>query len=179
MKKTTIFLFAIILSTSVFSQVFKTGQTLKPKTFSVGIEPAILFNGGNQFMLFLHGGYGIVSGVDFGVTIGALGNNNYFGADIEFAIGRRTSVSFGAHDFGSFGLDATLLTTIPLRSDVRIFAGGDLDVRFPKNNTQFLLWAPIGVEVGLKSNMSFIFEASIGLTDPAYHLIGAGVNFYL
>jgi len=38
---------------------------------------------------------------------------------------------------------------------------------------------PIGIEVGIRSNMSFIFEAEIGLTDPAYSLIGGGLNFYI
>jgi hypothetical protein len=46
------------------------------------------------------------------------------------------------------------------------------------SDSQVLLWVPVGLEIGLKSNMSFIFEAEIGLTDPAYHLIGGGLIFY-
>jgi hypothetical protein len=36
----------------------------------------------------------------------------------------------------------------------------------------------VGIEVDLKKNLAFIFEASIGLTDPAYHVIGGGVVIY-
>jgi hypothetical protein len=161
------------------AQVFNTGQTLKAKTFSVGFEPAVLINGSNEFMLFLHGGYGLKSGIDFGLNVGVLGPENYFGADVEFAIAKRISISAGAHDFGAFGLDGTLNFTIPIKSGIRLFSGLDLDVDFPENNdTQFLLWLPVGLDIGIKKNMSFIFEAEIGLTDPAYNLIGGGLNFY-
>lgn len=179
MKRIGLLLIVTLFASTVFSQVFKTGQTLKPKTFSVGIEPAILLNGNADFILFLHGGYGLTKGVDIGAKVGVLGGTNYFGADIEFALGRQMSISFGAHDFGSFGLDGTFLATFPIRGDVRLYAGADADINFPGNDLSFLLWIPVGVEVGIKKSMSFIFEASIGLTQPAYHLIGAGVNFYL
>jgi hypothetical protein len=159
------------------AQVFNTGQTLKPKTFSIGIEPAVILGGNTDFILFVHGGAGIVKGVDLGLTIGVLGPGNYFGANVEFALGKQMSLAVGAHDFGAFGLDGTFNITFPIRQDVRIFTGADLDMNFG-DNTQFLLWLPVGLEIGLRSNMSFIFEAEIGLTDPAYHLIGGGLNFY-
>jgi hypothetical protein len=178
MKK--IFLFFLLISTISFAsaQVFNTGQTLKPKAFSIGIEPAVFINGGADFILFLHGGAGLTKGVDFGLTIGVLGPDEYFGADVEFAIAKNMSIAAGAHHFGNFGIDGTFNLTFPIRQDVRLFTGADLDVNFPKDNVSFLLWLPIGVEIGLKSNMSFIFEAEIGLTSPSYHLIGGGLNFY-
>ncbi|HDP55112.1 MAG TPA: hypothetical protein ENN24_05460 [Bacteroidetes bacterium] len=179
MKKILLIVFAAAVSFSVTAQVFNTGQTLKPKKFSAGIEPAVLINGNAEFILFLHGGVGITKGVDFGLTLGVLGPSNYIGGDVEFAIGRNLSVAVGAHDFGVFGLDGTLNATFPIRKDIRIFTGADVDINFPKNSTQFLLWLPIGIEVGIRSNMSFIFETEIGLTDSAYSLIGGGVNFYI
>ncbi len=179
MKKTFIIVALLMLVGVSSAQVFNTGQTLKAKTFSIGFEPAVLINGSNEFMLFLHGGYGLKRGIDFGLNIGVLGPENYFGADVEFAIAKKISLAVGAHDFGIFGLDGTLNFTIPIKSGIRLFSGLDLDVNFPENNdTQFLLWLPVGLEVGLKKNMSFIFEAEIGLTDPAYNLIGGGLNFY-
>jgi hypothetical protein len=178
MKKIILFITALLFTTSSFSQVFNTGQTLKPKSFSAGFEPALLLNGSTEFILFVHGGYGLKKGIDFGVSIGVLGPNNYIGADVEFGLARWTSFAFGAHHFGSFGLDGTLNVTFPIRKDVRVFSGADLDINFNDDKTRFLLWLPVGVEVGLRKNMSFIFEASIGLTDPAYHLIGGGLNFY-
>lgn len=178
MKKILTVFLAMVVSLSATSQVFNTGQTLKPKHFSLGIEPAVLINGNGNFILFLHGGAGITNDIDFGVTLGVLGSSNYFGADVEFAVGRLLSVAVGAHDFGVFGIDGTLNATFPIRKDVRIFTGADIDINFPTNNTQLLLWLPIGVEIGMRSNVSFIFEAEIGLTDPAYSLIGGGLNFY-
>lgn len=178
MKKLIIIPLLVILTHVSFGQVFNTGQTLKAKTFSVGFEPAILINGSNEFMLFLHGGYGLRSGIDFGLNVGVLGPETYIGADVEFAIAKRISLAVGAHDFGVFGLDGTLNFTIPIKSSVRLFSGLDLDVNFAEPETQFLLWLPVGLDIGIKKNMSFIFEAEIGLTDPAYHLIGGGLNFY-
>ncbi len=178
MKKLFFIPLLVILTQFSFGQVFNTGQTLKAKTFSVGFEPAVLINGSNEFMLFLHGGYGLRSGIDFGLNVGVLGPETYIGADVEFAIAKRISLAVGAHDFGVFGLDGTLNFTIPIKSGVRLFSGLDLDVNFPEPETQFLLWLPVGLDIGIKKNMSFILEAEIGLTDPAYHLIGGGLNFY-
>lgn len=178
MKKVVLLALLLFVCEVTFSQVFNTGQTLKKGQISAGFEPAILLNGGNDFLLFVHGGYGLKKGIDFGLSIGVLGPNNYIGGDVEFAIARWSSLTFGAHHFGSFGLDGTLNLTFPIRQDVRVFTGADLDVNFNSDKTRFLLWLPIGVEIGLKKNMSFIFEASVGLTDPAYHLIGGGLNFY-
>lgn len=178
MKKIIFFVTLLVASLSSFAQVFNTGQTLKPKTFSVGFEPAVLINGNSDFIMFIHGGVGLKKGIDFGLSVGVLGNENYFGGNVEFAIGKMVSIAAGAHNFGNFGLDGTLNVTFPLAKGVRLSSGLDLDVNFPENDTKFLLWLPIGIEVGLRKNMSFIFEAELGLTDPAYNLIGGGLNFY-
>ncbi len=178
MKRTFLMLAVVLFASTTFAQVFNTGQTLKPKVFSVGFEPAILIEGDSEFMLFLHGGYGLRKGIDFGLNIGVLGPETYFGADVEFALVRRISLTVGAHNFGDFGLDGTLNFTLPVRSGVRLFSGLDMDVNFPEDDTQFLLWLPVGLDIGMRSNMSFIFEAEIALTDPAYHMIGGGLNFY-
>ena len=156
MKKLFFIPLLVILTQFSFGQVFNTGQTLKAKTFSVGFEPAVLINGSNEFMLFLHGGYGLRSGIDFGLNVGVLGPETYIGADVEFAIAKRISLAVGAHDFGVFGLDGTLNFTIPIKSGVRLFSGLDLDVNFPEPETQFLLWLPVGLDIGIKKNMSFI-----------------------
>lgn len=178
MKKLFFSLLLFAVSFSVYSQVFNTGQTLKPKAFSVGIEPAVILSGDADFILFLHGGVGVVKGVDLGLSLGVLGPANYFGANVEFALGKQMSFAAGAHDYGVFGLDGTFNITFPIRQDIRIFTGGDLDLNFG-DKTQFLLWLPVGLEIGIRKNVSFIFEAEVGLTDPAYHLIGGGLNFYL
>jgi len=177
MKKIIITFTCLLMLGSANAQVFNTGSTLKPKDFSLGVEPAVIINGNADFILFLHGGYGLTKGIDFGLTFGVLGPFNYFGGDVEFMVHKNMSLAFGAHHFGRFGLDGTFLATFPIGGVVNVFGGLDLDVNISKD-TDFLLWLPIGVEVGIRKGMSFIFEAQVGLTKPAYHLIGGGVNFY-
>jgi len=179
MKKLVSIALLVLFTSTTFSQVFNTGQTLKPKTFSLGFEPSVLINGSSEFMLFLHGGYGLKQGVDFAVKVGVLGPQDYFGADVEFALPYRMSFMVGAHEFGDFGLDGALNITFPIRNDIRFSTGLDLDMNFNQDKTRFLLWLPLSLEVGIRKNMSFIFEAEVGLTDPAYHFIGGGLNFYL
>ncbi|MFO7862494.1 MAG: hypothetical protein R6U85_00700 [Salinivirgaceae bacterium] len=191
MKKTLTLTLVVLLTTAIgYSQTFSTGQTLKPKKWSVGFEPAILINGDSEFMLFGHAGYGLTKGVDLALKFGFLSDyGEYIGGDVEFGLGRYFSVMGGAHHFGDFGLDGNILGTYPIRSDVRLTSGFDLDINFIDNyndkgekdgkDTQFIGWIPISLEVGIKKNMAFIFEASINVTDVGYHFIGGGLNFYI
>lgn len=179
----------IFISSFSFGQLFSTGQTLKPKKWSIGVEPSVLINGDEQFMLFGHAGYGLKKGVDLGLKLGVLGDEDYIGGDVEFGIGRYFSVMGGAHHFGVFGLDANILGTYPIRSDVRISSGFDVDMNFVDKvndqgeksgkEAQFIGWIPISLEIGLKKNLAFIFEAMINVTDDGYHFIGGGVNIYI
>jgi len=188
MKKLLLLIVVAFTFTSAHGQVFNTGQTLKKGVFSLGIEPALHIDGGaNGVILFGHAGYGIKSGLDAGVQVG-FGDRQYFGANLEFALGNKISLAVGAHDFGSFGLDGTLNFTIPLKSDLRLYGGIDTDINFIKGTNdegksettlQMPFWVPIGLEVGLSRNMSLLFESEIALNDPAYHVIGGGLNFYL
>ena len=174
--------------TGAHSQVFNTGQTLKKGVVSLGVEPTLHIDGGaDGVMLFGHAGYGLKSGLDAGLQLG-FGEKNYFGANLEFALGSNISLAIGAHDFGYFGLDGTLNFAIPIKSDLQLYSGLDADINFIKgtNNegeTETTLkmpfWVPIGFEVGLSRNMSLLFESEIGLNDQAYHVIGGGLNFYL
>jgi hypothetical protein len=84
----------------------------------------------------------------------------------------------GFHDFGFFGLDGTLLTSIPIRKDIRLFAGVDLDINFYSRTPSFLIWVPVGAEIGIHKNISLIGEFSIALTSPAYNLVGFGAKYY-
>ena len=167
-----------MFSLSLQAQYFNTASTLKKNSFSIGLEPAILiYESGNEFMLFFHGGYGIKNGIDLGLHLGA-GNTTYFGADLEWALGNHFSFTTGAHNFGDFGLDAALNASFGITGDVDLFTGLDMDVVFGKNETFLPIWLPLGVEIKLKSKMSFILETEIGISDAAYHLIGGGIAFY-
>lgn len=187
MKRLLLFIAAISMFIGARAQVFNTGQTLKSGVFSLGVEPTLHINGGaDDFILFAHAGYGIKSGIDAGLKMG-LGNPNYFGADIEFALGRKVSLAVGAHNFNNFGLDGTLNLVLPIKSDLRLYGGLDTDLNFvettdsegnSKTELQTLLWVPVGLEVGLSQTMSLLFETEIGVTDNAYHVIGGGLGFY-
>lgn len=179
----------LFLSTMTYGQVFSTGQTLKPNRWSIGFEPSFILNGDEQFMLFGHAGYGLKNGIDLAMKFGFLGNDEYIGGDVEFALGRYFSLMAGAHSFGAFGLDANILGTYPIRSDVRLSSGFDLDINFIDDYNEqgeedgkeavFIGWIPISLEIGLRRNMAFIFEAEINVTDAGYHFIGGGLNFYI
>ncbi len=178
MKKITILLaLALLISSGLLAQVFNTSSTLKLGQFSAGVEPTLYINGGNDFNLFLHAGAGIASNIDFGVKLGVLGNNVYFGGDIEFSLNRFFSVSGGAHVYGDLGLDATGLVTLPLGSAADLYSGLDLDIVLADGGAQFPLWIPIGIEIPIKKYILFYFETEIQLTNYGPHVIGGGVNF--
>jgi hypothetical protein len=178
MKRFIILAFVCALAGTVNAQVFNTSSTLKRGSFSAGFEPGVYAGGGSDFNLFLHGGIGITSGVDLGLKLGVLGGANYFGGDVEFALGKKFSVSAGAHSWGNFGLDGTALYTFDIAKGVDLFLGFDMDIDFPENDVQLGAWIPIGLEIGIKKNMAFIFESSICVTDYGAHWIGGGLNFY-
>lgn len=171
-------LFAI---TNLKAQVFGTAQTLKKGTGNFGILPTIVDNNGtNDFMLFLQGGYGLKSNIDLGIKLGLFADKAYLGADVEFALGKYFSVTTGAHTYDDFGLDATALCTLPLNNSVRITSGLDMDIVFAESQTLEYVWVPLNLEVSLKRNLIFIFEADIDtkLFDTGYNMISAGVQFY-
>jgi hypothetical protein len=168
----------IFISLGLSAQIFNTSSTLKRGKFSAGFEPGIYAGNGSDFTLFLHGGIGITSGTDLGIKIGVLNNDTYVGGDVEFSLGRIFSLSAGAHSWGNFGLDATGLFTFPIKGGVGLFTGLDMDIVFEEDNTEIPLWIPIGVDIKMRSNMSFIFEAEINITDYGQHFLGGGLNFY-
>jgi hypothetical protein len=177
MKKILLLLIIVSLSLATRAQVFNTGQTLGRGDFAVGINPAVHVQGpSNGLNLYLHGGFGLKSGIDIGIKFG-IGNQTYFGADVEWGLTRNISLTTGLHTFGDFGLDGTLNLTLPLRSDVRLYSGLDFDIVFA-DQVAFPFWVPVAVEIGLRSNLSFILEGNIGLNDDAYHIINGGVNIY-
>ena len=188
MKKLILLIVATITFSSIYGQVFNTGQTLRKGVFALGVEPALHIDGGaDGVILFGHAGYGIKPGLDAGIQLG-FGNQNYFGANLEFAIARNLSLAIGAHDFGNFGLDGTLNLAIPLNSTLQIYTGIDSDINFIENqdndgdsstDIQMPFWLPVGLEVGLSQSTSLLFETEIALNNPAYHIIGGGLSFYL
>ncbi len=167
----------LFLTLLASSQVFNTSSTLNKGQFSFGVEPSFYMNGDNDFNLFLHGGFGLTNGMDLAVKLGALGNEEYLGADIEFPISSSFSLSAGVHNYYDFGLDGTLLYSHKLQSGVDLFAGLDTDIVFA-DDTEIIFWIPLGLEVGIQKNMSFILESEICLTDIGSNFLGGGLCFY-
>lgn len=178
MKKLLLIIPIWLFTLTLNAQVFNTSSTLGRGDFSAGFELGI-HTDPSDFSLFLHGGIGITSGADLGIKLGVLNGNTYFGGDVEFALGKRFSLSAGAHSWNNFGLDGTALFTFPIVNNARLFTGFDMDILFPTDDdVQIPLWIPLGIEIGIKSNMAFIFEVEISLTDVGSHYIGGGLNFY-
>jgi hypothetical protein len=176
--KRLIFLPLLFLTVIASSQVFNTSSTLRKGQFSFGVEPSFYIDGDTDFNLFLHGGFGLPGNMDLALKLGALGDEDYFGADIEFALGNSFSLSAGAHNYYDFGLDGTLLYTYGLQSQVDLLAGLDTDIVFADDDTELILWIPLGLEIGIQNNMSFILESEICLTDVGSHFLGGGLCFY-
>jgi hypothetical protein len=167
----------LLITTASSSQVFNTSSTLRSGHFSLGFEPSVYINGASDFNLFIHGGVGLTSNIDLGLHLGVLGNENYIGADVEFGLGRIFSFTGGVHDYYDFGLDGTLLCTLPIQQNADIFIGLDTDIVFA-DEADMLFWLPLGVEINIQRNMDFILETEIGLGDTGTHFIGGGLCFY-
>ncbi len=177
MKKLAIIIITLILGQKISAQVFNTAEILKQGTFSVGVEPMILARSGSDYMLFAHVGYGLTKDIDIAAKAGVLGGANYLGGDMEVSFMKNLSLSAGAHIWGDFGFDATLLGTYDLAKNVNLYGGLDGDLDFG-NRPYLNLWVPIGVEVALGNNMAFLMEASVGVTNSAPHMFGGGINVY-
>ena len=180
MKKVKLTLIVLLFPVLAFSQVFNTASTLKPLKFSLGIEPCV-FN--NDFGLFLHGGVGIKSGIDFAMKYGILDGADYFGADLEWRLmgGGKPNISLvtGGHTLYSiFGLDLGLNLSFPITSGVGLYTGLDLDINFPPDDVRLDAWIPVGVEISMRNSMSFLMEAEIPLNSPSYFVFGGGIAFY-
>jgi hypothetical protein len=168
----------VSLSSWSFAQVFNTSETLRSGQLSAGFEPSVYVNGDTDFNLFLHGGVGLVKGVDLGLKLGVMGNEAYLGGDVEFAVLNRLSLAAGAHSYGVFGLDFTGLYTFSLGQSASFYTGLDVDLNFPEDDDMSApLWIPVGLELPIRKYMLFLFEAEINVTDVGSHFIGGGLNF--
>lgn len=177
MKK-LIILVLLCLGISSYGQVFNTGETLKRGSFSIGINPVYM---NDNLALFLRGGAGITSGLDLALNFGFFEGDEYVGGDLEWKLlSGKPDISLvtGAHVQGDFGLDCGLNISVDIKGGIDFFSGLDTDIMFYDNDTQLLLWIPVGVEIGLKRSIGFILEGDIPVTDPAYGVFGGGVAFY-
>jgi hypothetical protein len=182
MKKILLITACFCLPLLAFSQVFNTASTLKPGKFSLGIEPVVY---DNDLGLFLHGGVGLKSGVDLSLKYGFLKYDDYFGADLEWRLlaGKpNISLTTGGHIQHDLGLDLGLNLSFPVTAGAELYTGLDSDINFYEDpvGTKFLAWLPIGIQLSLKPQMSFMLEAEIALSESWYtpNIFGGGLAFY-
>jgi hypothetical protein len=177
MKKLVTVIACLFIVNQLFSQVFNTACTLKRGTFSLGLNPAY-YN--DNLGLFLHGNAGLVSGVDLALKYGFLDGPDYIGADIEWAVLKGkpdVSITTGAHSRDYFGLDLAANLSFPLKDGISLYTGADTDLVF-NNDVDLLLWIPVGIEIDIRKQMSFLFEAEIPVNNIAFAVIDGGIMFY-
>jgi len=189
MKKVLIALFLICLlgsAPAARADVFGTAGILRPGGFAFGIEPSLTFNP-SDFMLYLHGGLGLVRGIDLDLKLG-LGSETYFGGDVEFSLipdGKSTpglSFTAGAHGTGNMGLDAILLLSNRF-STFSLYGALDADIEFVDNGqggSEVLmpLYFDLGVAIPISRQFEFLLEGNIAITNVGVSGLSGGVVFY-
>ncbi len=177
MKKIISALICFLFIASTFGQVFNTAGTLKKGKVSLGLNPAY-YN--DDLGFFIHGNFGVLSGIDFSGRFGFVNGNNYLGGDLEWKIiSKKPSLSLttGVHYVNDIGLDCSLNISTPIKKGIDVYSGVDSDIEFT-DDPYMLLWIPLGVDLRIKSKLSFIFEAEIPVSDNAFAIIDGGIVFY-
>lgn len=188
MKRKAIIFVLFIWVHALGAQVFNNSQTIPPGLFELSIHPSVF--SGNEYILFLHGGYGIGNKMDLGFHIGSDHFNlddMYLGMDIEWMIKSKSpffSLTLGMHhNGGSFGLDGILNFGFPvIREGItksQIYFGLDLDVVFIEGERKIPLWLFAGVEFLIKRDLSIAVEFALGANEEAANIISFGMHLYL
>jgi hypothetical protein len=180
--KMTFILFTLILLGIAQAQVLENAGTLRTGKMNLGVFLTDYEN--DDLGIFVNGGYGLGPGYDLGLRLGLGYHETYLGANVEWLLkGGKPAISLaaGAHVFGDLGLDGTLNLTIPASRQINIYTGLDLDINFVERrgekDTQVPLWLPLGVEIGLKTNIALLIEVEFDVGDDAWTIFSAGVNF--
>ena len=165
--------FCTILNTE--AQVFNSDVNLQKGGWFLGAEPVYIVN--SNFMFFVHGGYGIKSGINLDLNAGFGGGVDYLGGDLKWALVKHVSLNTGFFiSGGTAGINGCLNLSIPIRSDIRLITGAHLNIDFPGNKIETPFWIPVGVDIGLSKNMGLILEGEIGF--KADSRMGGGLAFY-
>jgi hypothetical protein len=182
-KKYPIVFLLVLVPIMLNAQVFGTGQTMRRGATSIGINPALyLREGDDELYLYIHVGHGIRKGLDLGAKVSVVGEETYFGADLEWRLSGRSpyiSISAGGHKFWDFGVDATLNVTFPLKRRMNLYFGGDMDIEFTEPESITPFWAFVGLDIGLSRKIALLLEGCFGINDEAWDILSGGLNFYL
>ncbi|MGA1874838.1 MAG: hypothetical protein ACMUIA_04455 [bacterium] len=178
-----------VLTVKAEGGVFGTATTLRPGNFAFGLEPCLVLSA-SEFSFFLHGGAGLVPGIDLDLKIG-FNSDTYLGADVEFVLipdkNRTPGLSFaaGVHSTSDMGFDAVL--TLSNRFPTFSFYTA-LDADFELNNhdegedgeteIEVPLYLALGVAIPMARKTEFLFEVDVAVTDSAENILSGGITFY-
>ncbi len=171
------------------AEAFHTARTLKPRAFSIGIEPEFVLQNPVGVELNFHGGMGLVSGLDLGVTYRLpLPNSNLpqsLGLDLEVELVNDThlspalSLTLGGHatDWNRYWLDGTLMISKVFRR-LEPFAALDCDVSLPPYDVYAAMRLIGGLSIRLSRVTEVIVEGGWGVRNSPSH-VSFGLNFYI
>jgi len=180
--KMAVILLTLLSAVILPAQVLENAWTLRSGKMNLG---AFLTDYENDDLgIFVTGGYGLGPGTDLGLRLGLGYFETYFGANVEWMLkGGKPAISLaaGAHVFNDLGLDGTLNLTFPASRQINIYTGLDMDINFveirDEKDTRVPVWLLLGTEIGLKSDVALLIELEFDLSDDAWSIFSAGVNF--
>lgn len=182
MKKILILFFMLITISISYSQVFNTAAVLDKGSASLGINP-IMFaeSGNNEFAVFFRAGYGLVNRVDVSLNVGInYFDETYIGADVEWLVFGNSSTGFslagGMHTADEVGIDATANLTFGLAKSVFLYTGLDMDVILA-DDADLPIWFFIGLDAALQRNLSLILETGVGISDDPPTIVSVGLSY--
>lgn len=171
------------------AEVFHTGRTLRAGAFSVGLEPQVYLYSPAQPVLNLHGGVGILPGLDGSLKLALPLPGSWIpyelAGDLEFELLNDTaaspaiSVSIGAHveNWSAYELDTTLMISKVIRR-VEPYLALDVDISLPPYEIKPHMRLVGGLNVHLSRVTELMLELGLGLPGEASFL-SAGLNFYI
>lgn len=189
MKKGAIIICLFILSfcQPLIAQdgVFSDARTLSNQQVSLSPGTAIYTDLNNEVMLLLRGGYGLQPDLTFQGKVGVFLQEVYIGGHLKYLLAGEpgNAVTFsiigGAYSFGDIGLKLGGIVSKNAGA-LSVYSGLLYEPLF-ENPIRNAFMIPLGVDIPLSENATFIFEADLALTSDGqpYQALHTGFNFYL
>jgi hypothetical protein len=165
---------------------FSDAETLRPGTFSLGVQSAIYTEVDNEAMLFLRGAYGVNTGLSLYGKLGLLRDDTYIGGHFKYRLTGEASAPFsfsalgGAYAFGDIGLKIGGIISKNM-GQLSLYSGLTFEPLFTDPDALTPLLIPVGVDIPIGNQANFVLEADIAANDDAdfYQALHFGLNFYL
>jgi len=165
---------------------FSDAHTLGQNQFELGFQPVMLTEP-NDFMMMFRGGYGFAPSLTGYAKVGALADETYLGAHLEYNVAYEPRSAFsvsllgGAFDYYDVGLKLGVNISKDIQN-VSIYTGMNYQPIFTDNTINALL-IPVGADINIDSqdNVDLVLEADIPANDDAEFLeaLTFGLNIRL